>query len=183
VGSWDGVRLTPSRTLADASGVSQGSRTPVAAGGALRRGLVAVVVGLLTGALTLAGQAVLPEEWNRLANSGAIWVAVAFFVGSLSRSDREALALGTVTLLAALLGYQLEALAAVHEATPPGWYVGRPSYQVERDRWIMFAFDPSEKAVMGQRERQWETEAMTEVGVVRSMAYCLGELREGRWPK
>jgi hypothetical protein len=50
----------------------------------------------------------------------------------------------------------------------------------ERDRWIMFAFDPSERAVMGQRSRQWETEAMTEVGVVRSVAYCL---REGRWPR
>jgi hypothetical protein len=39
----------------------------------------------------------------------------------------------------------------------------------------MFAFDPSYKAVMGQRARQWTTVHPTQLGVVR-------ELREGRWP-
>jgi hypothetical protein len=75
------------------------------------------------------------------------------------------------------------AWAAVHEATPPGWYVGRPSYHPERQEWVTFAFDPSEKAVMGQRERQWTAVHPTELGVVREMARCLGELREGRWPR
>jgi hypothetical protein len=46
----------------------------------------------------------------------------------------------------------------------------------------MFAFDPSEKAVMGQRARQW-TAVPTELGVVREMARCLRELGAGRWPK
>ena len=64
-----------------------------------------------------------------------------------------------------------------------GWYVGQPSYHLERDEWQQYAFDPSERAVVGVWSREWTTIASTEVGVVREMARCLAELREGRAPK
>ncbi len=77
-----------------------------------QRGLLVLVVGLVTGGLTLLGQAVLDGDWNRLANSGAIWVTVAFAVGAVMLSDREAAVAGTATLLLALVGYQLAAWVA-----------------------------------------------------------------------
>ena len=76
-----------------------------------------------------------------------------------------------------------QASADVHDNTPEGWYVGRPGYEERYDQWSMYAFDPSEKAVVGKRSREWTTVGETEVGCVRSMAYCLGELKAGRWPK
>ena len=79
---------------------------------------------------------------------------------------------------------ELEAAwAAVHEATPEGWYVGRPSEHPERREWVMFAFDTRERAVEGKRSGEWTTVAPTELEVVRSMAYCLRELKAGRLPK
>lgn len=74
--------------------------------------LVAVVAGLATGALTLAGQAVLPTEANRLANSGAIWVTVAFAVGWRTPSDAAAALAGFVALIGALVGYFVTAALA-----------------------------------------------------------------------
>ena len=67
--------------------------------------LVAVAVGLLTGVLTLAGQAVLPTEANRLANSGAIWVTVAFALGWRMPNDTTAAVAGLLALIGALAGY------------------------------------------------------------------------------
>lgn len=76
--------------------------------------LTSVIVGLFAGAATLAAQAVLPIEANRLANSGAIWVTVAFAVGWLTPSGPSAAFAGLLTLLAALAGYF--AAAAVAQA-------------------------------------------------------------------
>jgi hypothetical protein len=36
-----------------------------------------------------------------------------------------------------------DAWDALHAVTPPGWYIGRPSYHLERDEWLLYAFDPS----------------------------------------
>ncbi len=47
----------------------------------------------------------------------------------------------------------------------------------------MFAFDPSEKAVVGKRSREWSAVHPSEVGVIREMARCLRELGAGRWPR
>ncbi|MDP8905504.1 MAG: hypothetical protein M3N29_09390 [Chloroflexota bacterium] len=71
----------------------------------------------------------------------------------------------------------------IHGATPAGWYVGRPSYHDERREWVMYAFDPAERAVVGKRKREWMAVAQTEEGVVCEMARCLREIGEGRWPK
>lgn len=70
------------------------------------------LAGLLVGALTLVGQAVLPLEANRLANSGAIWVTVAFLIGWRTPSDVSAAAAGLLTLVAALAGYFVAAAIA-----------------------------------------------------------------------
>ena len=75
------------------------------------------------------------------------------------------------------------ARAAVHDATPEGWYVGRPMEHTERNEWSQFAFDPSETPVVGKRSREWTAVGPTELRCVQEMARCLGELREGRWPK
>jgi hypothetical protein len=72
---------------------------------------------------------------------------------------------------------------AFRAVLPPGWYVGQPSYHVERDEWLLCAFDPSERAVVGVRSREWTAVASSEVGVVQEMARCLAELREGRTPR
>jgi len=60
--------------------------------------------------------------------------------------------------------------AALHDATPPGWFVGRPSYHDERRQWVQYAFDPKERARVGLRSREWTAVAQTEAGVVREMA-------------
>ena len=73
-----------------------------------------------------------------------------------------------------------EAWAELHDATPPGWYVGRQSEHPERGEWIMYAFDPSERAKVGLRSREWTAVARTELGAVREMARCLREIGAGR---
>ena len=66
-----------------------------------------------------------------------------------------------------------DAWAAVHDATPAGWYVGRPSYHDERDEWTQYAFDPREVAKVGARSREWTAVADSEIGVLLEMARCL----------
>lgn len=70
---------------------------------------IVVLVGIAIGVLTLVGQAVLDPYWNRLANSGAVWVTGAFLVGSLMPSDRTAAAAGLGTLVGAVVSYFLVA--------------------------------------------------------------------------
>jgi hypothetical protein len=70
-----------------------------------------------------------------------------------------------------------------HAAKPPGWYVGRPSYHDERDEWIMYAFDPTERPKVGLRSREWTAVGRSEVHVVQVMARCLREISAGRVPK
>jgi len=48
------------------------------------RALMAATSGLLLGVLTNLAQGWLPGAWNQIANSGAIWCAVAFAAGALS---------------------------------------------------------------------------------------------------
>ena len=48
------------------------------------RALMAATSGLLLGVLTNLAQGWLPGAWNQIANSGAIWCAVALAAGALS---------------------------------------------------------------------------------------------------
>jgi hypothetical protein len=45
------------------------------------------------------------------------------------------------------------------------------------------AFDPLERSQAGHRSREWTAVADGELGVVREMARCLREIREGRVPQ
>jgi hypothetical protein len=107
-----------------------------------RRVLLVIAVGLATGAITLLGQAVLGADANRLANSGAIWLTVAFGIGAVMASDREAVVAGIATLLLALAGYQLAAWAAHASLGTSGlviWsgtaVVGGPGFGLAGRRW------------------------------------------------
>ncbi len=42
---------------------------------------------------------------------------------------------------------------AVHDATPTGWYVGRPSYHSERCEWVQYAFESSWDRVGGAQRQ------------------------------
>ena len=75
-----------------------------------------------------------------------------------------------------------DAWDAVHAATPPGWYVGRPG-QRQGGQWEMYAYDTTEKAQIGRRSREWTAVGQTEVECVREMARCLREIGEGSAPK
>jgi hypothetical protein len=83
-------------------------RQPGPAHAAGRLGLIAAA-GLGLGVLTLAGQGFLDGNWNRLANSGAIWLLVAWLVGSRMPTARWATAAGFVVLASALAGYYVAA--------------------------------------------------------------------------
>ena len=72
-----------------------------------------------------------------------------------------------------------DAWDALHSVVPTGWYVGRPSYHDERREWQQYAFDPSERAKLGIRSREWTAVAATEEAVVREMARGLREI--GGW--
>jgi Family of unknown function (DUF6518) len=67
--------------------------------------LLIVLVGLASGALTAVGQGLLPQSWNTLVNSGAIWLLVAFLVSAWAPSSIWAVVAGVGTLFAEVLGY------------------------------------------------------------------------------
>ncbi len=71
----------------------------------------------------------------------------------------------------------------LHDGTPGGWHVGRPSQHDERREWVMYAFDPSERPTVGKRSREWTAVGATELDVVAELAGCLSETSAERWPK
>jgi hypothetical protein len=71
----------------------------------------------------------------------------------------------------------------LHAATPPGWYVGRPTYRVEQRQWALYAWRPESKLRVGKRTEQWTAVGPTEEAVVRELARCLREIAAGRVPK
>jgi hypothetical protein len=74
------------------------------------------VVGLAVGVLTLVAPGALAGHWRTWANSGAVWLVPAFFVGSFMPSDRVAAAAGAMTLVAAIVGYYASAPVVVDRA-------------------------------------------------------------------
>ena len=66
---------------------------------------IAVVAGLVAGAVTQLLQGILPPGIGSIANAATPWLAVAFGVGSTARRWWLAALAGAITLLAALVGY------------------------------------------------------------------------------
>ena len=56
-----------------------------------------------------------------------------------------------------------DAWDGLHDAKPPGWFVGRPFCNERHKEWEPYAFDPSERAVVGVRSREWTAVAQSEV--------------------
>ena len=79
----------------------------------------------------------------------------------------------------------IDAWLELHDATPPGWSVERPSYDPRRDEWSIYAFDTTERPKVGHRSREWTAVAPTQARVVREMTRCLREIVAGasrtRW--
>ena len=67
------------------------------------------------------------------------------------------------------------AWGAVHDATPDGWYVGRPYFDERQNRWQQYAFDQAETPVVGKRSREWTAVGRTELECVQVMARCLAD--------
>ena len=75
--------------------------------------------GLLIGVLTQIGQGVLPGSFNQLANSGAMWVIVAFVVGRFAATPVAAGGIGFLALVGELVGYYVAAYLEL--GYPPAW--------------------------------------------------------------
>lgn len=71
----------------------------------VRRLLLAGVVSAALGVLTAYAQGWLPGQIGSLANSSGSWALVAFLLGLVAWSAREAAIIGALSLMALLVGY------------------------------------------------------------------------------
>lgn len=87
------------------------------------QGIIALLVGLGTGVLTVIGQKYLPGSFNSLANSGAIWLVPAFFVALAGQTKGSAILLCMETLIVCVISYYwAEAILNRHPFLPVGYY-------------------------------------------------------------
>ena len=77
------------------------------------------------------------------------------------------------------------ALLVEATAGTPGRLVRRPPDPTtnERRQWHQYAFDPSERPVVGLRSREWTAVGSSELEVVVEMARCLREIGAGCVPQ
>jgi hypothetical protein len=76
-----------------------------------------------------------------------------------------------------------DAWSELRGSTPRGWWVGLPCEDSERGEWLVYAYDQSERPLVGPCDRLRRAIAASEVAVIREMARCLREISEGRVPK
>lgn len=81
--------------------------------------ILAMVLGLVIGVLTLVGQKYLPMNLNFLANSGAVWLIPAFLLSYFEKGNRiQSIAVTIVCLLGCVYGYySFEAILNHHAFT------------------------------------------------------------------
>lgn len=84
--------------------------------------ILAIVLGLVIGVLTLVGQKYLPVNLNFLANSGAVWLIPAFLLSYFKKGNRiQSIAITIVCLLGCVYGYYIfEAILNHHAFTFAG---------------------------------------------------------------
>ena len=64
-----------------------------------------ILVGILVGILTVIGQAYLPGNFNSLANSGAIWLIPAYFIGLSFSGAKQSIISCILCLVNSVFGY------------------------------------------------------------------------------
>lgn len=81
--------------------------------------ILAIILGLVVGVLTLIGQKYLPMNLNFLANSGAVWLIPAFLLSYFEKGNKlHAIATTIVCLLGCVYGYYIfEAVLNHHTFT------------------------------------------------------------------
>lgn len=81
--------------------------------------ILAIVLGLVVGLLTLAGQKYLPMNLNFLANSGAVWLIPACLLSYFEKGNRlHSIAITILCLLGCVYGYYIfEAILNHHAFT------------------------------------------------------------------
>ena len=86
------------------------------------KNILAIILGLVIGVLTLIGQKYLPMNLNFLANSGAVWLIPAFLFSYFEKGNRlQAIAATIVCLLGCVYGYYIfEAILNQHTFTLAG---------------------------------------------------------------
>lgn len=87
--------------------------------------IIAVILGIAVGCLTLVGQKYLPINLNFLANSGAVWLIPAFCISYFSKSNKlDSIILCIVCLLFCVSGYYIfEAIINHHGLTMNKWEI------------------------------------------------------------
>lgn len=79
--------------------------------------ILAIILGLVVGVLTVVGQKYLPMNLNFLANSGAVWLIPAFLLSYFEKENRmQAIATTIVCLLGCVYGYYIFEAVLNHHA-------------------------------------------------------------------
>lgn len=84
---------------------------------AMKKYILAIILGVVVGVLTLVGQKYLPMNLNFLANSGAVWLIPAFLLSYFEKGNRpQAIATSIVCLLGCVYGYYIFEAVLNHHA-------------------------------------------------------------------
>lgn len=79
--------------------------------------ILAIILGVVVGILTLVGQKYLPMNMNFLANSGAVWLIPAFLLSYFEKENSmQAIATTIVCLLGCVYGYYIFEAVLNHHA-------------------------------------------------------------------
>lgn len=83
----------------------------------IKKYILAIMLGLAVGVLTLVGQKYFPMNLNFLANSGAVWLIPAFLLGYFEKENRlQSIATSIVCLLGCVYGYYIFEAVLNHHA-------------------------------------------------------------------
>lgn len=83
----------------------------------MKKYILAIILGLVVGVLTLVGQKYLPMNLNFLANSGAVWLIPAFLLSYFEKGNRlQAIVTSIVCLLGCVYGYYIFEAVLNHHA-------------------------------------------------------------------
>ena len=83
----------------------------------VKKYILAIILGLVVGVLTLIGQKYLPINLNFLANSGSVWLIPAFLLSYFEKGNRwQSVAAAIICLLGCVYGYYIFEAVLNHHA-------------------------------------------------------------------